>query len=600
MKRMWLVIVSVLVVLAILYAVRLAERRASMGVASLLPRTTVAFAHLPDFRSSLEDWHRSDLYQIYREPAVQDFLKHPLQSPKPGGIAVRVQEFQDLEPTNAFVAVTSIANDKPKLVAGFEYHCNQDVADRVIGNWRTKINPSAKREQLEYQNHQIELFRQSTYSLALVRDNNWFFASNDPDELKAILDRADGRNKDRNTSLVSDESYEDAMDAMPGSFAFLVYFQPKALADRLAAVRQSLGQRDKDVILQQIRSVCLTTRFNRGKLHDVLFVGMPKQEQGGELTRNSLGLATRATILYATSIVDFSRPAGLLFPTGDANSLGPAAQKISNALAAAGITPADWEAAFASEISLLSDWPEQARWPSFLITAAVKDTARARKIVDALTNGTGPNEQWQQTDRDGVHYWSLLSSSGWLSVKPVMALSDRTWIAGLDMESVGAAMARAAKPESGLADTEPFHKAESLVPTPTKFFAYVDPAQIYSRVDAAIRPFLFMGAMFSPAANNVDLAKVPPPEAITKHLGPIVASQRYAGNGYIAESVGPLTLNQAGIGVAVLGAMGAMTYHRMNPMSGLKGLVPTPATQAPAGGTPASRPTPLLSPAPTP
>lgn len=587
MKRMWLVIVGALVVLAILYGVRMAERRASTGVAALLPRTTVALAYLPDFNSTMDDWHRSDLYQIYREPAVQEFLKNPLQSPKPGGVGSRVTEFQELETSNAFLAVTSIANDKPKVVAGFEYHCNQQVADRVIGAWRAKINPAAKREQLDYQKHQIELFRQSAYSLAMVRDHNWVFASNDLDELKGVLDRADGRIKDRAALLVGDEAYEDALGAMPGSYAFLIYLQPKFLAERLSNARQSLGQTttNQDAILQQVRSICLTTRFDRGKLHDVLFVGMPKHEQGDELTRSSLGLATRTTIFYAASVVDFSRPAGLLFPTGDANALGPAAQKISSALAAAGVTPSDWQAAFASEISLLSDWPEQARWPSFLITAAVKDGARARKIVDAFTHGTGPNEHWQQEDREGVHYWSLTSGSAWLSIKPAMALSDKMWITGLDMTSVDAAMQRATKAESGLTDTEAFHKAESLVPTPRKFFGYVDPVQIYSRLDATIRPFLFMGAMFSPAA-QVDLSKVPPPETITKHLSPIVASQRYAGNGYIAESVGPLTINQAGIGVAVLGGMGAMTYHRVNPASGLKRLVPLP--QGTAGGATAT------------
>jgi len=182
MKRMWLVIVSALVVLAIVYGVRMAERHASIGVAALLPRTTVAFAHLPDFGTTMEEWHRSDLYQIYREPAVQEFLKNPLQSPKPGGIGSQLAEFQELKTSNAFVAVTSIANDKPKLVAGFEYHCNQQTADRVINDWRAKINPSAKREQLDYQKHQIEVFRQSAYSLAMVRDHNWVFASNDLDE----------------------------------------------------------------------------------------------------------------------------------------------------------------------------------------------------------------------------------------------------------------------------------------------------------------------------------------------------------------------------------------------------------------------------------
>jgi hypothetical protein len=38
---------------------------------------------------------------------------------------------------------------------------------------------------------------------------------------------------------------------------------------------------------------------------------------------------------------------------------------------------------------------------------------------------------------------------------------------------------------------------------------------------------------------------LPPPELVTKHLSPIVASHRYDGDGYVAESLGPITLNQA-------------------------------------------------------
>src|SRR3954471_16031216 len=163
MKRLSILVLSVVAVGAILYGVRMAERHKSGGVASLLPRGTVAFAHFPDFNATIEEWHKSDIYQIYLEPAVQEFLKNPKgQPPRPGSASARVNEFQQLKARDAFVALTSIANDKPKLVAGFEYHCAQDVADRVIASWRSYINPSAQREQTEYQKHQIEVFRQSS------------------------------------------------------------------------------------------------------------------------------------------------------------------------------------------------------------------------------------------------------------------------------------------------------------------------------------------------------------------------------------------------------------------------------------------------------
>src|SRR3954471_2567757 len=152
MKRVWIAIAGAVVLLAIVYGVRMAERRSSSGVAALLPRTTVAFAHLPDFNSTMDEWHHSDVYQIYREPAVQEFLRKPInQSPKSGAVSTRIQEFQELKARDAFVALTSVADDKPKIIPGFHFRCSQAVADRVIGSWRATINPSAKREQIAYQ-----------------------------------------------------------------------------------------------------------------------------------------------------------------------------------------------------------------------------------------------------------------------------------------------------------------------------------------------------------------------------------------------------------------------------------------------------------------
>src|ERR1051325_1366743 len=49
----------------------------SLGVASLLPKETLALIHLPDFNESRDEWHRTDLYQLWKEPAVQDFLAKP-------------------------------------------------------------------------------------------------------------------------------------------------------------------------------------------------------------------------------------------------------------------------------------------------------------------------------------------------------------------------------------------------------------------------------------------------------------------------------------------------------------------------------------------
>src|SRR5256885_12890280 len=109
MRRLLLILVGAAVVgLAIGYGIRLAERRTSGSVAALLPRDTVAFAHLPDFNSTVDEWHRSDIYQIYREPAVQEFLKNPLtkSAAARSPISATIYDVQELKAKEAFVALT--------------------------------------------------------------------------------------------------------------------------------------------------------------------------------------------------------------------------------------------------------------------------------------------------------------------------------------------------------------------------------------------------------------------------------------------------------------------------------------------------------------
>jgi hypothetical protein len=72
-----------------------------------------------------------------------------------------------------------------------------------------------------------------------------------------------------------------------------------------------------------------------------------------------------------------------------------------------------------------------------------------------------------------------------------------------------------------------------------------------------------MGAAFMPAiADTVDLSKLPPADVITKHLSPIVMSQNYDRDGYVAESVGPVPLYQTVLGAVTTGTAASAIYRR--------------------------------------
>ena len=592
-----LVLAGALAAMAILYALRITERTSNAAVAALLPRETIVFAHVPDLNRTRDQWHECDIYQLYREPAVQDLLRKPLaRVPKKNSVSQMVQEFGQLDPKDIFVALTSMANDTPKFAAGFRFHGSQDDAEQFISKWRSQLLGKAavaKRETIDYEQHKIDTFTGRPVTLSTVYDGRWFFASNDLTELKALLDRADGRIRNRQSLLNAEEAFRAAMAKMPANYALCLYLQPKIFAEKIATLRGAFGKQiapDQRTMLEQIRSVCGTTRFESGKMHDVIFVGIPKAKEVLELTRSSVALGTKDTFFYLASLLNLSKQLALLDSTGAGNVLGAGVQKIATALAAAGITIDDWNAAFGSELGALADWPLNAHWPSGFVTLPVKDAALAKRIVDVLARASDEDATWREAERGGVHYWSMESAAGFVAFHPTIALG-RVMVVGLDEASVEAAIQRGQGSASGLANSVTYKNTARSVPPPTNFFAYIDTALLFSRLDATLRPILLMGAAFMPAMNeHVDLSKLPEAEIITKHLSPIVTSQRYTADGYITESVGPITLNQCGIALVV----GWTTGYQHGLPAGLNALGVPPAL-TPKRTTPSSAPSPSPS-----
>src|SRR5205814_1795585 len=99
MRRILLLIIAVTVAAyAGWYYWNLSQRISSAPVAGLLPRDTIFLAHMPDFNRTREEWFQSDIYQLYREPAVQDFLRKPLGNvQKQNPVSQTLQEMEQLD-----------------------------------------------------------------------------------------------------------------------------------------------------------------------------------------------------------------------------------------------------------------------------------------------------------------------------------------------------------------------------------------------------------------------------------------------------------------------------------------------------------------------
>jgi hypothetical protein len=577
------------------YVWNLSQKTSSAYVSVLLPRETIFVAHMPDFNQTRDQWRQSDIYKLYREPEVQNFLHKPLANLSKGDTASQtLLEFEQLEPKNVFFALTSLDDNSPKLAGGFRFQGSVADAERVIGKWRAKFlarNPGARREKLHYEHHEIELVAATPFTLATAYDRPWFFAATDLTELKGLLDRADGRIKNPKETLDEDEAYRAAISHRPSSYALFFYLQPKTFAARLASLRaaiQSPAATQQQTILEQVRSISGATRLEGGKIYDFLFVGMPRLESrdgGTALTRSSLMLGTKETFFYLSMLLNLGERMETL---NQAAGLSGMMQKFAKAFSDSGITVDDWKAAFGVELGSLADWPSSAHWPTLLLTLPVLDVAKAEKIVEAATRAD-EDAIWTRAEKDGVHYFSMQSPATLVAITPTIALSDRLLVAGFNPVSVEEAVKRSGSASSEFPESAAYKSAARLVPAPTNFFAYIDTQLLYSRLDASLRPMLLLAAAFMPTlSSSVDLGKLPSPEVITKHLSPIVSSQRYERDGYLAESVGPITFNQSIIGLAILSGAGAAARQKGN--SGLSGWSSPPAGSSQPSPSPSGTP----------
>src|SRR5438270_13454600 len=139
MKRFLLfMLVGLIAVLLVLFALRHHHRPAQPAAAGLLPLDTALFFEIPDAQKNREDWHRTELYALYREQAVQAFLQKPkAQLQERSALINGWREAGNLQLRDTFVATNSF--DTLRFVGGFEFRCSEKEANTVIEGWKLRL-----------------------------------------------------------------------------------------------------------------------------------------------------------------------------------------------------------------------------------------------------------------------------------------------------------------------------------------------------------------------------------------------------------------------------------------------------------------------------
>ncbi len=591
MKKLLAVIVIALAVAAAIWiALRVELSWRIVTVPELLPKNSLLVVHVPDVKRTQARWRESALYQIWQEPSVRAWSNKLLeQLRREHQDGQNFHDFVGLGPTRVFAALTSIDNNEPRLVGGFHFEAAPEEVRKFIEARTAKWWPHAvavKRETLLYRQHRIENLHGARLQFASVLDEHWFFASNDVVALKALLDRADRRASKAEASLKQNEAFAAAAKHLPNEYAAMVFLDPQPFLEKLLPLVTITGQSLPATQLQRlksVRSVISALGFEHDKMQERDFVAMPRLGAEKKLNRTLLSAAGANTFFYSISRVH--SPDQFMTPS-EAGAPGLAAilGHLSSALTTHGLKPEDLQAAFGGELEIIGQWPGDVHWPNFVASLPVTDLARARRIADALTSIEIAGGGWTRTQKNGVTLYTSQPFTGLVAVSLVVAITEKMLFAGTDDGAVEAAVVNAGPPPGELEKTAAFREAAATVPPAETAFNYVDTRLLFERLDAAIRPLLTAAATLYPALRqNLDVNGLPPAEAIAKHLSPIVLSQRYEGDGYLSESVGPVTFREAAFAMAVgVGASFIYLGEGLRNGSLLPANTPAPATPTPS------------------
>ncbi len=533
------------------------------GAANLVPPETVLLLELPDLHTSATRWKETALAKLWAEPEVQAFLERPRAalsatvSAATAPLAEHATRLREAGVQGGFVAVTSVEENQPRLVAGARFAGSRAAAEALIASAREraqKANPAGKTTLEPHGRFEVESFSHDGVTVAGAFAGPWYFVANDVPLLKATLDRLSAETAV--ASLADAEPYKKSLAKLPTAPDLVFYAQPAFFIERLVAMAAISGQPldpQAEAELRKLKAVAGAMKMEGAQMRDAYYFLQPGVEKPAMLSGSTLELTSTSTLFYLAS--GWNLPEKL--PAHDPNTAAalenigisiPSLADLERRLTEAGIPMESVRNAFGPEFGMLNTTGAAGEM-QWLAALQVRDAEAARKTLETVLGG-----DWARQDQGATPVWSKpISLAGRLPLQPALGLTEGHLILGLSADAIRAGVE---KKEGTLADSPAWKQALQTVPKAETTLAYLDTKAVFEQTYGVWRGQAMMLVLFMPAVTQyVDLAKLPQTETIAKHLQPSILSGTYEGEGALFESTGTVTVYQGIIGLS--GAAGA-------------------------------------------
>ena len=538
MKKIFLILLAVLV-LAAASTFWIVRETGPTDAAVLLPAETVVLASLPDLPRTAARWPKTILAKIGAEPEMKAFLERPFQYlTKDRGGNEASEILWKLKPGRIFAAALSVTSNDAALIVGFQFWGGKSGHDLAVARLREELSRGGPAPDVVRENYNgVEIASSVHHGLTLYNasQGQWGFLSNNLPSLKDAIDRAAGRKKEG--SLADSARYKEVLSKVAKDADLLLFCQPQSALETLLEVGSSLGAQPIPQQVEQLRKVeaiGATTTLDEANLRDRIFVLRRNPPDIGSLNHSALKFTSQETVAYFEFVTNFRQ---ILTAASNAASTGLLSAPVIQSTRLVQLIPE----ALGPDCAISASWAPQQLRPTGLIAIQIRDRAKAE---DSLRELLALLPEASVTELEGIRCFSF----PWLQsafANPSLAVLEDFLVLGVDPSELSHSL-QSFKTGGTLEKSPIFAPALSAYRAANEVFGYADSKVIFERGFPMLRQVIVFGAAVVPGASAIiDASKLPETETIAKHLQPIVYNQIRIPEGYLVESSGPITMNQA-------------------------------------------------------
>jgi len=505
----------------------------------LAPANAEIFIACPDLAATLRRWPETTLAHIIGEPAIRRFIGHPWRA-LPKAYPLIWADLVKLRPTSVFFCSADVLHRAWLLGV----RCSSDLkswqhdAEILAGN-----NFGGHFYVVSPETASVGSFRAKNLPGTEVygmRIGNWLLFAPAPELLKAALVQS----SQAHAGLETSEVFAKCQRKVPADADVLTFLRG-SMIDLFAVpgCGEDAGPRE---------GLVATTRLEGKEIRDQVFTLSPCALPERPLSRKLLEVTDAEALFYLSTHLTPSLCRRWAHAAADRVAWAATLDQYFLALQDDGIGVTELDRLL-GDVGVVVERNPGTGEIEPVVCVEANDPDRVWSWVSTIIKQRFAGHS-QPAEIERVPTYVLRVGSQPLTV--VLGLVDHELFFARSPAFFAETVRRLRVHQIGLERSERYRHVVSMVSPPTEVFGYLDSKPAFASVYGALRPMAILGSAFVPTlAHYVDPFALPEPDAISRHLTPIVFSRHRLPEGTIDESVGPITAYQAlilafGAGVA--------------------------------------------------